>query len=93
MQIVNLVSGDDLSPKERESDVGEDASLRRSPRPVLAAHEAEVSRRAAKRDTIASVVGTHADKRARPRDKSLKVVDVGRLPVWTRRLVVAAVLI
>lgn len=90
---MNLVCGDRRSPEQRESYMGEGALLCGSSGPILALHDAVVSCGAAKRDAIPLIVRAHARKGAGPRHATLEVVDMGRLEIRARGLIVAPILV
>ena len=76
MKIVNLIGGNSLSPKKRQSYMRERAFLRGSRRPVFALHISEIRRRRPEGDAIAFVVGSHSRKSAAPGDLTFEMVDV-----------------
>lgn len=93
MEIVDLVCRGSLPLKEGESYVGERSCLRSAPREVFPLHESVIGRGRAERDPVAPVVGAHAGEIGAPGDQPLEVVDVGRLQLRARRLVMTAVLV
>src|SRR5208282_3928468 len=93
MKVMYLVGGDSLSPEQRESYVRKSPLLRRSGRPILPLHHAIIGCRTAKRDSIPFIIGADASKGAASGHSPFKVVNVGRLQIRARRLIVAAILI
>ena len=93
MKIVDLICGNELSPEQRKSNVGESSVLRRTRGPVIAGHDAVIGSLVAKWDSVSLIIGAHAGKGAATRYFSLEVVNVRRLQIRTRGLVVAAVFI
>ena len=91
MEIVNLIGGDRRPPKQGQSYMRKRTILRRSRGPIFALHQPVVSGRAAERDSISVVVGSHARECAASGDQAFEVINVGRLQVRSRRLIVAAV--
>jgi hypothetical protein len=53
---VNLIRGDSLAAKERQSYVCKSSLLRRSRGPIFALHHAVIGRRSAKGNTIAAIM-------------------------------------
>ena len=76
VKVVYLVSGDSLSPEQRESYVSKDSLLCCPGGPVLPQHDAIIGCRTAKRDSISLVIGAHASKGAAPGYPSFEIVNV-----------------
>jgi len=90
---VDLVCRDRRSLEKRQSYVGERPLLRCSSCPVFALHHAVVRGGTAKRGTISSIVGPHADEGATVSHATFEMVDVRRLEIRACRLIVTAILI
>lgn len=93
MKVVDLVRRDSLSLKQGESYVSESPLLGSSGGPVFCLHDAIISRRAAKGDSIPFVIGPHSCEGAAAGYSALKMVDMGRLQVRTGGLIVAAIFV
>jgi hypothetical protein len=93
MKVVYLVSGDSLSPEQRQSYVSKSTSLRCPGGPVLAQHDSVIGCRTAKCNSISRVVGAHAGKSAAAGYPSFEMVNVGRLQTRACWLVVTAIFI
>lgn len=76
VKVVYLVSGDSLSPEQRESYVSKDTLLCCPGGPVLAQHDTIIGGRTAKRDSIPLVIGAHASKGAAPGYPPFEMVNV-----------------
>lgn len=93
MKVVDLVGRDSLSLKQGESYVSESTVLGCSGGPVFSLHDAVVSRRTAKGDSIPFVIGPHSCEGAGAGYSALKMVDMGRLQVLSGGLIVAAIFV
>ena len=93
MKIVNLIRGDNLSPEKRKSYVGESSLLSGASGPVIAGHDAVIGRGAAECDSISLIVGAHAGEGAATGYFSFEVINMRRLEVRARGLIVASVLV
>ena len=71
-----LVSGDSLSPEQRESYMSERPLLFCAASPILARHDPVIGCRTAKCDSISLVVGAHASKSTASGYAALEMVDV-----------------
>ena len=90
---MDLVGGNQRSPKQRQSYVREHALLRRSRCPVFALHHAVVGGRRAETDAVPSIVRPHSGERAASRNFAFEMIDVRRLEIRTRPLIVAAIFV
>ena len=90
---MDLIRGDELSPEQRQSNVGKSSVLRRTRGPVIAGHDSVIGSLVAKWDSVSLIIGAHAGKGAAARYFSLEVINVRRLQIWTRGLIVAPILI
>lgn len=76
MEIVDLVCRGHRSPKQRESYVCEGALLRRPRCPIFALHGSIVGRRAAKRNAVSLIVGTHSRECAASRHSPFEMENM-----------------
>ena len=90
---MDLIGGNQRSPKQRQSYVREHAPLWRSRCPVFALHDTVVGRRGAETDAVTLIIRPHSRKRAASRNIAFEMIDVRRLEIRTRRLIVAAVFV
>lgn len=93
MEVVYLIDGDSLPPEQRESYVSKGTFLRGSGGPVLALHYPIIGCWTAKCDSIPFVIGADASEGAAPGHLPFEMVNVGRLQIRARWLIVAAILI
>ena len=90
---MDLVGGNQRSPKQCQSYVREHASLWRSRRPVFALHHAVIGGWRAETDAVPLVIRPHSGERAASRNSAFETIDVRRLEIRTGTLIVAAVLV
>lgn len=93
VKIMDLIVGDRRPPKKCPSYVGERPALRCAARPVLSRHESVVCGRSAKSDSVPLIVRSQACEGAAPRHTSPEMIDMRRLQIGARGLIVTAVLI
>ena len=93
MEIMDLVRRDSLSLEYRKSSMGENRLVRLARCPILACHIAVVGGWGAPGEAVAFIICAHSVETIAPGELPLEMVDVGKLDIWRRRLIVIAILI
>jgi hypothetical protein len=93
VKIVDLIRGGNLSPEKRKSYVGESSLLSGASGPVIAGHDAVIGGRATECDSIPLIVGAHTGESAATGYFSFEVINMRRLEVRARGLIVASVFV